>query len=87
MQPTISLYLAALFLLQAAAISPPPAQRIVAVGDLHGDYPNTIEVLTMAGIVDKSEKWAGGDYTTFVQTVCRRRISSRNGRVITNTNC
>ncbi|RUP47650.1 Metallo-dependent phosphatase-like protein [Jimgerdemannia flammicorona] len=50
-----------------------PAQsrphRIVAVGDLHGDYENTMNVFKMAGLVDENESWAGGDYTTFVQTV------------------
>ncbi|RUS27897.1 Metallo-dependent phosphatase-like protein [Jimgerdemannia flammicorona] len=42
--------------------------RIVAVADLHGDYENTMNVFKMAGLVDENEKWAGGDYTTFVQT-------------------
>ena len=30
-------------------------QRIVAIGDLHGDYDNYIETLRAAGIVDRRE--------------------------------
>ena len=42
-------------------------RRIVAVGDLHGDFGNTKKVLEMSGVVDKAGKWTGGvDF--FVQT-------------------
>lgn len=41
--------------------------RIVAVGDLHGDYQNAIKTLQMAGLVDKKHNWNGGN-TIFVQT-------------------
>ncbi|KAG0051909.1 hypothetical protein BGZ83_003188 [Gryganskiella cystojenkinii] len=41
--------------------------RIVAVGDLHSDYPQTLAVLRLANIVDKNENWSGGQ-DTFVQT-------------------
>jgi hypothetical protein len=41
--------------------------RIVAVGDVHGDYDNYIAVLRAAGLVDKKGKWSGGS-THFVQT-------------------
>lgn len=41
--------------------------RIVAVGDLHGDYDNALEVLQMADVVDANGSWTGNvDY--FVQT-------------------
>jgi hypothetical protein len=42
-------------------------QRIVAVGDLHGDMKNSVATLRMAGIIDKALNWVGGD-TIFVQT-------------------
>ena len=42
-------------------------ERIVAVGDIHGDYGNYIEVLRAAGLVDKKGKWSGGK-THLVQT-------------------
>ena len=41
--------------------------RIVAVGDIHGDYENYLEILQVAGLVDKKGKWVGGE-THFVQT-------------------
>ena len=42
-------------------------ERIVAIGDLHGDYENYLEVLRIAGVVDKRGKWSGGK-THLVQT-------------------
>ena len=51
----------------AAAVSAQPVQddwqgvgRIVAVGDIHGDKDAFVAVLRMAGLIDDSEKWAGG---------------------------
>ncbi|KAF8529881.1 Metallo-dependent phosphatase-like protein [Gautieria morchelliformis] len=42
-------------------------RRIVAVGDLHGDYDNALKVLRMADVVDANGSWTGNiDY--FVQT-------------------
>ena len=35
--------------------------RIIAIGDLHGDYGNYIATLQAAGLVDKDEDWIGGD--------------------------
>lgn len=35
-------------------------ERIVAVGDLHGDYDHYIETLQIAGLVNKRGKWTGG---------------------------
>ena len=42
-------------------------ERIVAIGDLHGDYANYIAALSAAGLVDKKGKWSGGE-THLVQT-------------------
>ena len=43
-------------------------QRIVAVGDLHGDLEHTLRVLRMASIVDHRAKWIAGPSTVLVQT-------------------
>jgi hypothetical protein len=46
----------------------PTFQRhIVAVGDLHGDLPNALKVLEMAGVIDSERKWTG-DVDFLVQT-------------------
>ena len=42
-------------------------ERIVAIGDLHGDYENYLEVLRIAGLINKRGKWSGGK-THLVQT-------------------
>lgn len=42
-------------------------RRIVAVGDLHGDFGNARKVLEMSGVVDTSGKWTG-NVDFFVQT-------------------
>ena len=41
-------------------ISRPAADRIVAIGDLHGDLDNTRKVLRLAGAIDDSDQWIGG---------------------------
>lgn len=49
----------------------PPAdafvRRIVAVGDLHGDFANARKVLEMSGVIDSEENWTG-NVDFFVQT-------------------
>jgi len=42
-------------------------ERIVAVGDLHGDYEQYLHVLASAGLVNARGKWTGGS-THLVQT-------------------
>lgn len=42
-------------------------ERIVAVGDAHGDYDHFLQVLQAAGVVDQKRKWSGGK-THLVQT-------------------
>ncbi|NND44096.1 MAG: protein-tyrosine-phosphatase [Xanthomonadales bacterium] len=42
-------------------------ERIVAVGDLHGDYEQYMKVLRSAGLVNARGKWTGGE-THLVQT-------------------
>ncbi len=38
----------------------PPVERIVAIGDLHGDLDRTLDAFQMAGIIDQSHHWAAG---------------------------
>ena len=45
----------------------PASPRIVAVGDLHGDYEAYVEIIRAAGLVDERNRWAAGD-AIFVQT-------------------
>lgn len=42
-------------------------ERVVAVGDLHGDYENFVDIMKATGLVDEGLHWAGGR-THFVQT-------------------
>jgi hypothetical protein len=42
-------------------------EKIVTVGDLHGDYENFVKILLGTGLVDEKLQWAGRD-THFVQT-------------------
>ena len=41
--------------------------RIIAVGDIHGDYDNCVKILKSAGIIDDTLTWSAGK-THFVQT-------------------
>ncbi len=56
-----------------AAASPAPLSaipvpdRLVAIGDLHGDLAATKEALRLAGAIDASDRWIGEDLT-IVQT-------------------
>jgi hypothetical protein len=56
------LALAALFTVTGAVMAAPSSQpqRIVAVGDLHGDYDAWIAIARAAGLIDPSGRWAGG---------------------------
>src|SRR5215208_104363 len=50
-----------------AARLPPKTERLVAIGDIHGDFDAFIGLLTRVGLIDAERRWAGGD-TTLVQT-------------------
>ncbi|ARF09877.1 hypothetical protein Indivirus_4_49, partial [Indivirus ILV1] len=39
----------------------PKQERIIAIGDLHGDYNLTLEVLKLANVIDHNNKWIGGN--------------------------
>ena len=60
-----ALLLAALLFLPLAATAATPS-RIVAVGDLHGDYDAWIAIARAAGLMDARNHWSGGN-TTLVQ--------------------
>jgi hypothetical protein len=66
------LALAMLSLLCAFSVAQAPAQpaagkRIVAIGDIHGDYAAWSTVIRAAGLVDARGRWSGGR-TVLVQT-------------------
>jgi len=42
------------------AAKPAPPQRIIAIGDLHGDFQAWTQIATAAGIADQAGHWAGG---------------------------
>lgn len=61
---------AALYLLAAAVSAAPgvPApERVVAVGDVHGDHDALVRLLARAGLLDMGRRWVGGR-TVLVQT-------------------
>ncbi len=45
----------------------PAAGRLIALGDLHGDFKATLAALRLGGLIDAEERWIGGT-TTVVQT-------------------
>ena len=59
--------LGALALATPAAAAPPPLHRIVAVGDLHGDFAAWRDIARAARLVDGNGGWIGGD-AVLVQT-------------------
>lgn len=42
-------------------------KRVISVGDLHGDYNNTVVILSALGVIGVDGRWTGGD-TVLVQT-------------------
>jgi hypothetical protein len=58
---------AAVALAAAAGAQPGPAKRIVAVGDIHGDYDAFVGVLQRVGLIDAAKAWTGGP-AVLVQT-------------------
>jgi len=39
----------------------PSVERIIAIGDVHGDYDYLIHLLKMARVIDNNEHWIGGN--------------------------
>ncbi|XVE80904.1 hypothetical protein DITRI_Ditri15bG0018700 [Diplodiscus trichospermus] len=44
----------------------PSPDRLVAIGDLHGDFEKSKQAFRLAGLIDGSDRWCGGS-TTVVQ--------------------
>jgi hypothetical protein len=64
---SVGLMMAAVALHAGGAEAAPPApERIVAIGDLHGDYDAWIDVARGAGLIDARRNWIGGK-TVLVQ--------------------
>jgi hypothetical protein len=55
-----SMALAAVGCIFSVAAAAAPPQRIVAVGDLHGDYAAWQDIARAAGVIDAKGHWAGG---------------------------
>ncbi len=62
-----TLTLGAILLLLASVEPAWAAGRIVAVGDIHGEYQGFVAILREAKVIDAQNRWVGGD-TTLVQT-------------------
>jgi hypothetical protein len=43
-------------------------RRIVAIGDLHGDLPNTLKVMKMTGVINNNNDWNPKGVDFLVQT-------------------
>ncbi|MCL6699780.1 metallophosphoesterase [Sphingomonas sp. NSE70-1] len=50
-------------LIPSAAVPQPAPQRIVAIGDLHGDFEAWRAIAAAAGIADAKGQWTGGNAT------------------------
>jgi len=60
--PIRFLRLAGIFLLLVAALQR-PAERVIAVGDVHGDLDRLGAILQKAGLLDATRQWIGGNAT------------------------
>ena len=58
--------LALLFAAGVNVAAAPAPQRVIAVGDLHGDYQAWLTIARAAGLIDAHNHWSGGK-TTLVQ--------------------
>ena len=57
------LRIAGLFLLLTAAVQRPQSERIVAIGDVHGNLDGFQSILKTAGLIDDASQWTGGRAT------------------------
>ncbi len=56
-----------LFLLVTLAAPAAEQTRVVAIGDVHGAYPEFVSILQRTGLIDKDNQWIGGS-SVLVQT-------------------
>jgi calcineurin-like phosphoesterase family protein len=60
--------LACLILLTALSLASPAAtERVVAIGDIHGDFDAFVGILQRAQLIDPGKRWSGG-HAVLVQT-------------------
>jgi Calcineurin-like phosphoesterase len=57
---------AALLAIIAVTASAGPSARVVAIGDVHGAYPEFVSILQKTQLINKDLNWSGGN-ATFVQ--------------------
>ena len=62
----VRLIIAAAVAASPAIAAPPQPARIVAVGDLHGDFAVWRDIASAAGVIDRRGHWTGGR-TTLIQ--------------------
>jgi hypothetical protein len=63
----ITRVLVAVLAVTVALSAAPGGSRIIAIGDVHGDYAVFVQVLQQVGVLDAKRKWKGGT-TVLVQT-------------------
>eukprot|EP00951_Prasinocladus_malaysianus_P031061 scaffold295599_cov45-Prasinocladus_malaysianus.AAC.1 len=66
----------------------PPAERLVAIGDIHGDLEKCLRAFRLGGLTDSDHRWIGGT-TVVVQvgrpvSLCFRRSDHRPGDKTSN---
>src|SRR5439155_17830435 len=60
-------FLISVSLFASAIARPADTQRVVAIGDIHGDLDAFVGILRRAGLVDSNTRWSARN-TTLVQT-------------------
>ena len=48
----------------------PAVSRLVAIGDLHGDFGKTQRAFRLAGLIDGQDRWCGGTTTAVQASFC-----------------
>lgn len=67
MRRTFLILLAAFVLASSALPAVAAPQRVVAIGDVHGEYQSFVTILKRAGLIDDRMRWSGRA-TTLIQT-------------------
>ena len=56
----ITLLLISLLMVAASGFASAADSKIIAIGDIHGDYDAYESILQTAGLIDAQGKWSGG---------------------------
>lgn len=62
----------------------PAADRLIAIGDLHGDFPKAKRAFKLAGLIGDDDRWTGGT-TVCVQVICKGPLVAVAGMGRTHT--